>query len=161
MNIINIIRKIERWIVVIGMGVMTAVTIYAVFNRFVLKQSIQWSDELTRYIFIWVSLIGSSIAVEKNAHVGVSVFVDLFPIRIKKYIYIIAYLFCLFFCIILVYTGFDLANSQSNQFSAAMRINMKYIFLSIPVSFSIMGINFIGSIVKIITNKELLQEKEV
>jgi len=149
MKILNGIRKVERWIVVIGLAVMTVITAYAVFNRFVLKDPLQWSEEATRYIFIWVSLIGASIAVEENLHVNVNLFVDMFPKNIRKKILTIANIICVLFCVVLVYTGVQLVIAQSHQLSPSLRINMAFVYSAIPVSFTLMAINFAENIVKI------------
>lgn len=147
----NILNKIQDWIVIIGLGIMTIITVYAVFNRFIFKQAITWSDEATRYLFIWVSLIGASIGVEQGSHANVSVFVDMIPKRARKYAYVIANALCVFFCIVLVYTGIQLVVAQSNQVSAAMRINMAFVYSAIPVSFGLMGINFLVNMVKLLS----------
>lgn len=149
MKILNVLKKIQDWIVIIGLGVMTIITVYSVFNRFILRQAVTWSDEATRYLFIWVSLIGASIGVEENVHANVSVFVDFIPKKVRKYIYIISNVLCVFFCVVMVYTGIQLVIAQSNQVSAAMRINMSVIYLALPVSFILMGINFMANIVKL------------
>lgn len=154
MKTINMLKKIQDWIVIIGLGIMTIITVYAVFNRFIFKQAITWSDEATRYLFIWVSLIGASIGVEQGVHANVSVFVDFIPKSVRKYAYVIANVLCILFCIVLVYTGMQLVVAQSNQVSAAMRINMTFVYLSIPVSFALMGVNFAVNICKIVTEDE-------
>lgn len=154
----NILSKVQDWIVIIGLGIMTIITVYAVFNRFIFKQAITWSDEATRYLFIWVSLIGASIGVEQGSHANVSVFVDLLPKGMRKYAYIIANALCVFFCIVLVYTGIQLVVAQSNQVSAAMRINMSFVYSAIPVSFALMGINFIVNIVKLLSEDNQVTE---
>lgn len=163
MKILNGIRKIERWIVVIGLGLMTAITIYSVFNRFILKSAITWSDEATRYLFIWVSLIGACIGVEEKAHVGVSLFVDMMPEGTRRFVSVLSNAFCLLFCGVLVYTGITLVSAQSNQYSAALRINMAYIYSAIPVSFALMGLEFFKNIVDVIRddNMSLDENKEV
>lgn len=149
MKVLNGIRKVERWFVVIGLALMTLITAYAVFNRFVLKNPLAWSEEATRFLFIWVSLIGASIGIEENVHTNVNLFVNLFPEKVQKIISIIANLICALFCIALVYTGIHLVKAQSHQLSASLRINMAYVYTSIPVSFTLMAINFIVNAVKI------------
>lgn len=150
MKTLNVFRKIQDWIVIIGLGLMAIITVYAVFNRFIFRQALSWSEEATRYIFIWVSLLGASIGVEQNNHANVSVFVDLLPKGIRKHAYAIANVLSALFCIAMVYTGIQLVAAQSHQVSAAMRVNMAYVYTAIPVAFAIMGINFILNIAELV-----------
>ena len=62
------LNNIEEFIVVPLVAVMTAVIILQVFFRYVLKGSLPWSEELSRYLMIWVTFVGASIGVKRGAH---------------------------------------------------------------------------------------------
>lgn len=160
MKVLNIIRKAERYFVAIGLLIMMVVTSYAVFNRFVLKQPLKWSDELVRYIFIWVSFIGTSIGVEENAHVGISVFADKLPKKINKNVRIIASGLSLFFCVVIIASGILLTIAQHDQLAATLRVSMSWLYISVPVGFGLTALAFLENIIKIIKEKELVDEAE-
>ena len=64
---------------------MTLVISYGIFERYVIRHGVGWTDELSRYISIWAIFFGASLGIVKGAHVGVEVFVHMLP---KKWQYL-------------------------------------------------------------------------
>ncbi|CDZ75346.1 Hypothetical protein ING2D1G_1207 [Peptoniphilus sp. ING2-D1G] len=149
------LRKIERALVAIGLFAMMIIISYAVFNRFVLKNPLAWNEELTRYIFIWVIILGTNIGIEENAHVGIEFFRNLFPENITKFIEKFAIFGCFVFCVYMVMSGIQLTFAQSNQLSASLGMSMAYVYVAIPVGFALMGITYLEILIKMIKNEDL------
>lgn len=59
--------------------VLIAASFVQVFTRYIMNSSLVGTEELARYCFIWMSLLGGSIAVGKWAHTSISVLYDLLP----------------------------------------------------------------------------------
>jgi TRAP-type transport system small permease protein len=53
------------------LAVMAAIVAAEVFCRYILNASLAWSEELSRYLFIWVSFLGAVIALVRGTHIGV------------------------------------------------------------------------------------------
>jgi len=64
-------------VVVLFFAAMTTIILMQVFFRYVLENSLSWSEELARYLFIWLTFLGASIAMRENAHIKVSEIVGL------------------------------------------------------------------------------------
>ena len=78
------VSKIEELIATIGLGAMSIITIVAVFFRYVLHSPITWSEEAARYLMIWSTLLGISIATKQKAHLGIDIFVSMAPKKIQR-----------------------------------------------------------------------------
>jgi len=63
--------------VVWTMAVMTLLVFCQVVMRYVFRNSLSWSEELARFIFMWLSWIGASYAVKERSHFRVEMFADL------------------------------------------------------------------------------------
>ncbi|WP_337997707.1 TRAP transporter small permease [Oleispirillum naphthae] len=63
--------------VVLLFAAMTTIILMQVFFRYVLENSLSWSEELARYMFIWLTFLGASIAMREKAHIKVSEIVGL------------------------------------------------------------------------------------
>ncbi len=55
------------------------IVLSSVFCRYVLNQSLTWSDEVVRYLFVWFTLVGSAAALRDRLHIRVEFFVDYLP----------------------------------------------------------------------------------
>ena len=53
---------------------LTVISFAAVICRYVFNNSLTWSEELTRYMFIWVVFLGAAIGVRERTHIAVDIF---------------------------------------------------------------------------------------
>lgn len=150
MKVLSKIRKAERYFVAICMLIMMLVTAYNVLNRYVLKQPLRWAEELVRYIFIWVIFVGTSIGVEENAHIGITYFIDKLPKKYNRVGRLVLNALSLFFCIVLVASGIQLTMAQHDQLAATLRISMSWVYVSIPVGFTLTALAFLENIINIL-----------
>ena len=119
------------------MGVMVVNVLWQVFSRYILQSSSSWTEELARFLLIWLGLFGAAYATGKKLHLAI----DLLPNklegvkkrRLDQIIHSLVLLFGLFPMVIgggrLVYLTLTL-----EQISSAMSLPMGIVYLSIPVS---------------------------
>jgi C4-dicarboxylate transporter DctQ subunit len=146
-KVMKVLDRIEELILIILMFVMTVSIIIQVFSRTVLNISPSWTEELARYILVWITFVGASLGVKRGAHMGVEAFTMLFPKNIAKYVKLITALVCA------VFTGLVCVNSISilklqistGQVSAAMQLPMWIPYGGVTVGTLLMTIRFIES----------------
>ncbi len=134
----------EEYIITILLFLMTVVTFWGVINRFFLKESLPWSEELARYLSIWAALIGASLGVKKGVHIGVEAFVTVLPARIQEYVSVVTIFLSLVFCTAMAYIGYDfsLKLMETEQLSAAMRIPIVIAYAAIPAGTFLMAVRY-------------------
>jgi TRAP-type C4-dicarboxylate transport system permease small subunit len=131
------VDKILGIILAIIMGVMVINVLWQVFTRFVMGTPSSFTDELARYLMIWVGVLGAAYISGRRMHVAI----DLLPaklnkdgqVKLKIFINFIIILFCFFALIVgglrLVYITFSL-----EQYSPALQIPLAVVYLVIPIS---------------------------
>ena len=132
------VNRIVRFILVIMLSVMIIVVLFGVLNRFLLKLPFSWTEEVSRFLMIWICMLGSTIAVKNGSHVAVSYFVSKFREDSRQKIAFINHLLIIAFLIIPSLYGIKLCISQVGQLSPALRISMFYPFISVPLGCIIM-----------------------
>jgi len=70
------LMMISLWAIVVIMGAQ-------VIMRYIFSSSISWSEELSRYFFIWFTFLGISFAVKNNSHIRIDIIETTFP-KMKK-----------------------------------------------------------------------------
>lgn len=75
------LESVEKVFLVVTAAIMVIVIAYQVVLRYVFHASNAWSEELARYLFIYDVFIGSAIALRKNSHLQVDVFLNLMKER--------------------------------------------------------------------------------
>lgn len=112
---------------------MVTIIFSQVVARYLFSNSLSWSEELGRYIFVWMTFIGSAIAVRNKLHVTLDMFVMKFPHALQKFCLVISYLSMMVFTSVLIYGGFKFVAKGSSQMSAAMQLPMHYVYIVLPI----------------------------
>ena len=115
------------------MLLMVAIIFAQVVARYILSNSLSWSEELGRYLFVWMTFIGSAIAVRNKLHVSLDMFVCRLPRTLQKFCLLISYVSMIIFTNVVIYGGYKFFIKGSNQISAAMQLPMHYIYIVLPV----------------------------
>lgn len=116
-----------------------------VFMRYVLNNSLAWSEELARYCFIWATYIGVSYGVKAKAHVAVTALVDTFSLNMQKYLRVLSYVIVGIFSYLVMKEGFALAMKifKFGQKSSALGLPMGLIYLAPTVGFALVFVRLI------------------
>ncbi len=69
----------EDGLVLVIFWVLAAVVFLQFFSRYVLNDSIGWTEEIARYLLIGVTFVGAGLAVRKNSHIAVEFFYRYLP----------------------------------------------------------------------------------
>ena len=117
---------------VISFAVMFLLGVATVLFRFVLEASLAFPDELIRYLFVWTIFLGSAVALRRNAHAAIGIFVGWLPAGPKRAALLVATGFGMaFFAILLVY-GALLTVRVVPQISPALEISMAWAYGAVP-----------------------------
>lgn len=132
--------KVDK-ILAAGLMVLMAANVlnvlWQVFTRFVLKNPSSFTEELARYLLIWVGLLGASYAAGKKMHLAIDVVLKILRGRPRKWIEMIIQIFVFFFSLLVMVIGgirLVVITLTLNQISAALRIKLGYVYLVLPLS---------------------------
>lgn len=130
----------EEYVVSFLMVVMIVTAFAQVIFRFVIQISLDWSEELARYAFLWCMFISAGMAVKHRRHIKVEFIMDLFPPRVRFWLEVLADSVWMAFCLVLMVDGIALLDFVKTQLSPSMEIPFKYIYTSLPFGAALMFI---------------------
>ncbi|MCD8363556.1 MAG: TRAP transporter small permease [Lachnospiraceae bacterium] len=135
-------------------GIALAIAFVAVIFRYVFNNSLYWSEEIVRYLFIWMFFFAVGDATRTGSHVAL----DLLPGRLhgtaKKILDLLIEVLSLVFDVVLIYYGAKLASINMTQYSPALRIPYGIIYAAIPFGGVMMAIFNVLRIVDMARGKE-------
>ena len=151
MTIKKFINNFEEYFIVWTMAIMTVLVFLQVVMRYVFANSLSWSEEMARFIFLWLSWIGASYAVKERSHFRVEMFANMIQCTARKYFVCFILIVWFIFSLFLTWFGTELLLflHDSGQFSAAMEIPMTLPYASVPVGCGLMSIRLLIEIYKI------------
>ena len=140
--IIGGLTRLLELLLIVTMGILVIDVLWGVLSRIlagwgmIARQS-SWTEELARYLMIWVGLLGASLAFEKRAHLGVDYFVGKLHPAGQKLMRIVMYIGILTFAVgVLVIGGWELVSRTLalKQDTPALGIPKGWIYLAVPIS---------------------------
>lgn len=142
-------EKLELTICVILMTVMTLIIFVQVIMRYVFNSSLSWSEELARYLFIWLIYIGISYGCKLMKHLKIDAALKLFPKNCRKYIVVLGDICFLAFAIYASVTAAMYAGEVAftGDYSAAMHLPMVIVDAAPCVGFGLASIRQVQTIV--------------
>lgn len=152
-NLITIlVRKSEKIIIVILFSLLVLVSFSQVIARYVFNSPLSWSEEMARYIHVWLILITSPICIRKGRHLKLDFLSHSLPFKYKKPLKIIIDLLVVMFYlyIMVIYGWKTVIVNFGSQNSPAMQIPMYLIYLALPISGLLMILENLISLLKLI-----------
>ncbi|SFN90358.1 TRAP transporter small permease [Salegentibacter flavus] len=149
-----ILDKILGMLLVFLMVVMVTAVSWQVFSRYILQASSSYTEEIARYLLIWIGILGAAYVSGQQQHLSIDILApELKPenrIKLRIGINILIILFCL---VVLVIGGSNLVylNYLLGQTSAALNIPLGAVYMVMPIS---------GVLVIIYKINELLNPKQ-
>ena len=130
---VRLIRRLTEIAVAILVGGFAAVICLQVFYRYVLNDSLVWSEELVRYGLLWSVMLGAALASDRNAQVALEPLRALLSPERYRVVQWLAGLLIVLFCLIAAWYGWQYTSRLWNMSSPASQIPMPFVFISIPV----------------------------
>ena len=152
---------LEETILLILLVLMTAIMGVQIVSRYVFQNSLTWSEELVRYMFVWSAFLGVPFCIKHGLSIKVDQFRNLFPIPLQKALmYIDKIIIFVLFLVMFIYSCLVVkASYLSGQTSPAMQIPMWIVQLSVCVSSLLSMIRSIQNFVNLIRGKTKIEQK--
>ncbi|MBT3631582.1 MAG: TRAP transporter small permease [Candidatus Marinimicrobia bacterium] len=159
--IVSLLDKLLSKFLIGLMGAIVLVVTWQVATRFLMSSPSSYTEELARFLLIWIGVLGGSYALRTRAHLGIDILSTKLQGRQKDMLMIGIYLaIILFSVLILVIGGIKLValTFTLNQISASLGLKMGYIYLVLPLSGSIMVIYSIDVILDALKGRTSFEE---
>lgn len=134
---IKIIDKFLAAALTVLMAAMVLDVTWQIFTRYATASPSSWTEEVARFLLIWIGLLGAAWAYRKRAHLGLSYLVEKQSAAMQQKLAVFGYLAsALFALLVMVYGGSQLVllTLKLNQVSASLGLKIGFIYTIIPVS---------------------------
>jgi TRAP-type C4-dicarboxylate transport system permease small subunit len=131
-------------------GAMTGIILVSVFWRYVLQNSLFWSEELSKMLMVWMTFMAAPIALQRGIHVGIQSLLKAMKGRSHHAMVVAGQLTVLILMGVCVKEGFQLAWFAKRQTASSFDLSMIWPYLSMPIGcfliFTVSLENFIRAI---------------
>ena len=142
--VLYFINNIERSLSIVIIAVMLTIMFQQVVMRFCFNSPSRWSEEVTRYLHIYMIFICCSYAMKENAHIKVDL-INLFPRTARLFLAACGQVVMAAFCVVIIVVSFRLTKDVRavGQVSTALRIPLWLVFSAIPIGYTLTFIRLV------------------
>jgi TRAP-type transport system small permease protein len=108
--------------------------------RYFLGTSLDWSEEVTRILLIWLTYIGAAVALKRKAHIVVDHFLGTTSHRTRRYIECLTYALVVAFSVFLCIQGITFALLSMHTTFPALQIPVAWQYFGLPAGAFLMSI---------------------
>ncbi|MEL7648522.1 MAG: TRAP transporter small permease subunit [Sedimentibacter sp.] len=140
------LAKLVKYFLGVLLGIMLISALFAVFTRYFIGKSFAWSEELIRYLIIWVSILGAAVGYKEEGLVFFDMIVNAFKGKKKRNMLLMNNTVTLIFIIFIFINSIKTIQlpSVAKQISIGLQISMVIPFLAVPLGLGLMiifGVN--------------------
>lgn len=112
------------WLIAASLAVMVVLVFTNVVLRYAFNSGITVSEELSRWLFVWLTFLGAIVALNNRAHLGTDTLVSRLPTMGKKICLGLGHLLMLFICWLVFQGALEQVKINWTTTSAAMEVSM-------------------------------------
>lgn len=153
----GILSKFEGVMLALGVMAMAVTTIAAVISRFVFNDALTITDELNMIFIVVITFAGLSYAARNGRHIRMSAIYDSMPTKARKFTMVcIAFITSMFMFLLARYSfGYIVEVYESGRILPAIGIPVFYVYLWVPVGFTVTGLQYFFTVVKNISETDV------
>jgi len=139
----NVIRRLTRlveWMLTVLSILIFVVVFLQVLFRYLLRQPLFWSEELPRYLLIWMSFLAAAVAQKQDAHINITLCLAPLSARARRLLKILTDAVILAFLWILIYSGGLVTSITAHHRSTALQLPMGLVYAALPVGAILMSV---------------------
>lgn len=145
------VDKVCLAIIVAILAVMVVVAMVQIGSRLA-GDSFLWTEEVNRYLLIWGTLIGASCAYKEGSHISITFVQGLCSAKTERMLRLFVHVVCLITFVAMAFFSLTYALKQA-QLAPILRIPMKYMYLSIPIGFTLMAVHALNAVLQVLHEK--------
>lgn len=137
-KVINSYCQLLCWLMAASLALMVVLVFTNVVLRYAFNSGIAVSEELSRWLFVWLTFLGAIVALHERAHLGTDMLVARLPVLGKKVCLGLGHVLMLFICWLLFTGALDQVKINWDSTSAAMEVSMA-LFYGCGLVFAVSG----------------------
>ncbi len=143
----RILSRVVEGLIILSASVILIIVTIEVGLRYIFGLSLIFTEELSRYLMVWVVFLGGAIAIRDGSHITISVFVVRLNTKMRQIVQTVAHALTLAFLVVITIEGIRILPRQLYQMCITIDISLFYFYLAIPTG-SILMIIFLLPYIK-------------
>lgn len=163
-KILHVLDNVEKYVCQLMLAFFVIILFAQISLRAIFNIVLPWSEEISRFSFVWFVFFGASYAARLSAHNRVTIQFRMFSKPVANFAHIVSDLIWIAFNIIMVIESLKVIQSmkQFAYYSPALGWSMAYVYYIFPISFTLMTLRIIQvDYIKFVLKEEIRDVDQV
>lgn len=126
------LRRIVEFACVLLFSSYCVLILLQVFYRYVLNDSLTWSEEAVRFEQFWVIMLATALCAQRRAHIRLEGFEAVVPARYRRSVAVLGDVVTIGCCLFLLWTGTELTLESVDTLSPGSQLSMAWVYAAMP-----------------------------
>ncbi len=122
-----------RYLIILIVGAIALHLIASVVFRYGLDNALSWAEESSKYLMVWLTFLGTPIALRHFGHINIDFLINLLPARLEQFMYFIVSVVIAFTMSIVLWKGIGFAELGARQVASTFNLSMFYLYIAVPI----------------------------
>jgi TRAP-type C4-dicarboxylate transport system permease small subunit len=146
-------KLLDQLCVLFLIGLVLVVALQVIF-RYTLQFSAPWTEEVARYLYVYLTFIGSAIVMKEGNHIVIDLLLNRLPLPIRRWVGVLIQTGILVFLIEFIVGNIQMTSVSSSVTSASLVwFKMSYLYIGMNLGVILMAIYTVGNLIKLFTWK--------
>lgn len=136
------INKFNEYFIIALMAAMCMVLLVQVISRYIFSNPLTWSEELARYMFVWMALLGSAWCGRGHIHVRMTAVVNMFPAAVIRVLQVAMSLMIALTCFYLFPHACEIFMKQSRLKAVTLGVSLGIEYIAAPVGIFMIAVQW-------------------
>ncbi|MBX2879660.1 MAG: TRAP transporter small permease [Granulosicoccus sp.] len=122
-----------KYLIIVIVAIIAIILIAAVVYRYGLGSAISWAEEASKYLMVWLTFLGTPIALRNFGHINIDLLYKILPPRLQQLFYlVVSVIICITMSIVFI-KGMSFAEMGARQVASSFSLSMWYMYIVVPI----------------------------
>jgi TRAP-type C4-dicarboxylate transport system permease small subunit len=147
-RVLDWITAIVKYVMLVQASMIFVIICFSVFTRYLLNYVPSWSEEVPRYLLVWISYLGAALAVKYKEHISLDFFFNLMPVRMRQVGHYILNILIGTVGVIMLVFGIGLVRQFGGDLMESVAVKNFWLYLAMPISGGLIVLYIIQETIK-------------
>jgi len=134
--------RVNKYVLILLMAAMAVIIFANVVLRYTTSESIEWAEEVARYLMVWLTFVGAGPVLRYGGHIAIDNLQDSLPPKAAQAVRVLIALLLFAFFACMVWFGAMYVDRSQFQLTPTTQISMAWVYASIPVGGALLAVHF-------------------
>jgi len=131
---LDFISAVTKYVMLVMTGCIFIIVLFTVFSRYLFNFVASWSEEVPRYLLVWIGFLGAALAVRQKEHIGFDYIFNMLPDLPRRILGLLLNLGILIIGLIMLIYGIDFVRQFGSDWMESIPFKNHWFYVSLPIS---------------------------